>query len=446
MMKQEKVVILGSGESGVGAAILAKKEYASVFISEYSVISEKYKSKLQQFDIDFEEKGHTDEEILSADLIIKSPGIPEKAPVVKAIRNAEIPLISEIEFAARFTNSTIIAITGSNGKTTTTSLIHHVLESAGMEAELVGNIGVSFAESVATKETDVYVVEVSSFQLDDCIDFKPDIAVLTNITPDHLDRYNYDFDLYADAKIKITTNQTGEDSFVYFSDDEVIQNKIKEHKPKSKYYPYSLTTTANQAAYMLDDLLFFNHKEKHEMSIYQLALQGKHNAANSMAAGIVGELMGIRKDLIRQSLQDFQNMEHRMEKVASVRGIEFINDSKATNVNSTWFALESMTKPVVLIAGGVDKGNDYSSLMELMGNKVSALICLGKDNKDLIKAFKNKVDVIEETESMSAAVRMAYYLAKKDQIVLLSPACASFDLFSNYEDRGNQFKQAVREL
>ncbi len=445
-MKSKRVVILGSGESGVGAAILAKKKYASVFISEYSEVSEKYRKKLKTHNIAFEEKGHSLDLILNADLVIKSPGIPDTAPVIRAIKNANIPVISEIEFASRFTDATIIAITGSNGKTTTTSLIHHVLKRGNIHAELVGNIGTSFAESVATKQADVYVVEVSSFQLDDCIDFQPDIAVLTNITPDHLDRYNYDFELYANAKLKITTNQTKENSFVFFYDDEVILRKINEHNPMSTYYSYSLTTTEDQAAYMLDETLFFKIKESHEMSIYQLALQGKHNAANSMAAGIVGELMGIRKDLIRQSLQDFQNMEHRMEKVATVRGIEFVNDSKATNVNSTWFALESMTKPVVLIAGGVDKGNDYSSLMELMNEKVTALICLGKDNNALVKAFKNKVEVIEVTDSMSAAVRMAYYLAKKDQIVLLSPACASFDLFSNYEDRGNQFKQAVREL
>jgi len=433
-MIDARVVILGGGESGVGAAILAKKEYASVFISEYSEISDLYKSKLSQNAIEFEENGHSLDQILSADLIIKSPGIPETVPVMKAIRENNIPVISEIEFASRFTDSTIIAITGSNGKTTTTSLIHHVLTTAEIKAALVGNIGKSFAESVATDPADVYVVEVSSFQLDDCIDFQPNIAVLTNITPDHLDRYNYDFELYADAKLKISANQTEKDAFVYFYDDDVIKRKIKEHLPKSKYYTYSLTTTDGQAAYMLDESLFFNQKKTHEMSIYQLALQGKHNASNSMAAGIVGELMGIRKDLIRQSLQDFQNMEHRMEKVATVRGIEFINDSKATNVNSTWYALESMTKPVVLIAGGIDKGNDYSSLLKLMGDKVSALICLGTDNKKLIKAFEKKVDVIEETDSMSAAVR------------ILSPACASFDLFNNYEDRGNQFKQAVREL
>jgi len=445
-MMKKQIVILGGGESGVGAALLAKQNNALVFVSDYSEISDNYKTVLLESDIAFEEKIHSMERILNADLIIKSPGIPESTTVMKSIRDAKIEVVSEIEYASRFTDSTIIAVTGSNGKTTTTSLIYHILNKAGLRVAIVGNIGDSFAQSVAQKQHDVYVVEVSSFQLDDCNTFKPQIGVLTNITPDHLDRYNNDFSKYADAKWKITAQQDENDHFVFNADDVVIQKKLQEQPPSSNRHGFSLTHNETQAAYTELEEIFFNVNKTYKMSIYQLALQGKHNTANSMAAGIVAELMGIRKEVIRQSLQDFDNIEHRMEKVASVRGIEFINDSKATNVNSTWYALESMNKPVVLIVGGIDKGNDYSSLIPLVEEKVSALICLGKDNEPLVKAFQDKVDVIQQTQSMSAAVRMAYYLAKKNQIVLLSPACASFDLFSNYEDRGNQFKQAVREL
>ena len=443
----KKLVVLGAGESGVGAAVLGKQKGFEVFVSDFGEIKSNFAEQLTHNQIEFEQGGHTNEHILNADVVVKSPGIPDKAPIVKAIRDKGIELISEIEFASRFTDAKIIAITGSNGKTTTTNLIYHILKNADLNVAMVGNVGKSFAAAVAEQNASVYVVEVSSFQLDDIVSFQPNIAVLTNITPDHLDRYNYEFANYIQSKFKIIENQTEQDAFVYNADDEVIASIVADVDFPSQHYSFSLTKPVEQGAYSDGEYAYFTiNQNQYSMSIYQFALKGKHNASNSMAAGIVAELMGIRKDLIRQSLQDFDSLEHRMEQVAFVKGIEFINDSKATNVNSTWFALESMTKPVVWIVGGVDKGNDYESLLPLVKGKVKAIICLGKDNEKIKSAFADVVETIEETQLMTSAVRMAYYLGEKDDAVLLSPACASFDLFNNYEDRGNQFKQAVREL
>ncbi len=443
----QRLVILGAGESGIGAALLGQKLGFDVFVSEYGIISNVAKQELINAGIYFEESGHTEDSILSANLIIKSPGIPEKAPIMKLLREQNKTIISEIEFASRFTEAKLIAITGSNGKTTTTKLTHFILKNGGIDAAMVGNVGDSFARELAKTDHDVFVIEVSSFQLDDISSFHPYIAVLTNLSPDHLDRYNYNYSEYIESKFNIISNQTEQDFFVYSDDDEDTKNWMSTHQIQPQQYSFSTNHKVENGAYIEGDTAYFNIRQnQYNMSIYQFALKGKHNASNSMAATIVSELMGIRKEVIRQSLQDFQSLEHRMEPVASIRGIEFINDSKATNVNSTWYALESMTKPVVWIAGGVDKGNNYASLLPLVKQKVKALVCLGKDNAALIDAFSPVLDQIEETESMSAAVRMAYYLADNESIVLLSPACASFDLFSNYEDRGNQFKQAVREL
>lgn len=443
----KKIIILGAGESGVGSALLAKSLGADVFVSDYGTISPQYKLELQQHNISFEEKKHTTARILQADLVIKSPGIADKVPIVQSIKQAGIPMISEIEFASQHTNAKIIAITGSNGKTTTTNLIYHILKQANMAVAMVGNVGDSFARAVVQNTAEVYVVEVSSFQLDDIDTFQPDIALLLNITPDHLDRYDYQFINYIAAKFRIIENQQSHQAFVYNLDDEVIKQVVNELNLEMNEYSFSQQQEVSQGAYSDGDYLYFNQeKNTFTMSIYDLALQGKHNTSNSMAAGIVANIMGIRKEIIRESLQNFKGLEHRMESVAFVKGIEFINDSKATNVNSTWFALESMKKKVVWIAGGIDKGNDYESLLPLVKEKVKALICLGTDNNALKAAFGDVVEIIEETQSMSNAVRMAYYLAEKEDVALLSPACASFDLFDNYEDRGRQFKQAVREL
>ncbi len=441
------VVILGAGESGIGAALLAKKKEQSVFVSEYGLIADSYRQQLEEAAIPYEQSGHSMPIVLQAQLIIKSPGIPEKAPVMLAIREANIPVISEIEYAARYTQGQLIAITGSNGKTTTTSLIYHILKAGGLDAALVGNIGDSFAGELAKRDHDVFVIEVSSFQLDDTVQFHPNIAVLTNLSPDHLDRYHYNYQEYIDSKFKIVQNQDAHDAFIVSGDDADTQRMMAHRPPRAQVYQFSTEHPVPQGAYQDKDQVFFNVRENQfTMSIYEFALKGKHNTSNSMAAGIVGELMGIRKDVIRQSLQDFRNLEHRMEPVSVVRGVDFINDSKATNVNSTWYALESMNKPVVWIAGGVDKGNDYESLKSLAKSKVKALVCLGTDNAKLKESFGDVIPEVQEAQSMADAVRMAYYLAEKGDVVLLSPACASFDLFNNYEDRGNQFKQAVRDL
>lgn len=443
----KKLVVLGAGNSGLGAAMLGKKLGYSVFVSDANTISDETKNKLKELEIEYEQNGHTVESFVNVDLVVKSPGIPRTVSVVQQLVKQEVPVIGEVEFAFQNADAKIIAITGSNGKTTTANLIYHILHNGGEDVALVGNVGNSFAGELAKKDRRVFVVEISSFQLDDIVHFKPDIAVITNITPDHLDRYENSFSQYVASKFRIIENQTGKDELVYNADDEAISSVLSQINYEGKSYAFSFKQEIEQGAYCDGDYAYFTiNKNQYNMSIYQFALKGKHNASNSMAAGIVADLMGIRKDLIRQSLQDFKSLEHRMEQVAFVRGIEFINDSKATNVNSTWYALESMQKKVIWIAGGVDKGNDYQSLLPLVKEKVKAIICLGKDNEKLIDVFGDVVDTIEETQLMISAVRMAYYLGEKDDVVLLSPACASFDLFNNYEDRGNQFKQAVREL
>lgn len=445
----KRIVILGSGESGVGSAILAQTKGFDVFVSDKGLIAEKYKTVLQEKQIAFEEGQHTEALVLNADEIIKSPGIPDKVELVKKAREKQIPVISEIEFAGRYTNAKKICITGSNGKTTTTLLTYHILQKAGYNVGLGGNVGKSFAWQVATELFDYYVLELSSFQLDGMHNFKADIAVLLNITPDHLDRYDYKFENYAFSKFRITQNQSGEDFFIYCADDKVIEAYMKQLDIKAQKIPFSIKEEIEgPGAYLKDETqITLNYNPKPLiMTIEQLALQGKHNVYNSMAAGLAASIVDIRKDIIRESLEDFENAEHRLEFVASINGIEFINDSKATNVNSAWYALESMQKPVVWIVGGQDKGNDYNELIDLVKEKVKAIVCLGVDNSKIINAFKGVVDTIVETQSATEAVAASYKLGKKGDVVLLSPACASFDLFQNYEDRGMQFKGAVRGL
>ena len=445
----KRLVILGGGESGVGTAVLAKKKGFEVFLSDKGKLKDSYKDVLSQYEIKWEEEQHTEHLILNADEVVKSPGIPDTVALIKKLRESKIPVISEIEFAKRYTNARTICITGSNGKTTTTLLTYHLLKKAGLNVGLGGNVGKSFAMQVATSEFDYYVLELSSFQLDGMFEFKADIAVLLNITPDHLDRYDYKFENYANSKFRIIQNQTQEDAFIYCMDDAEIVKGIKNREIKAKQYPFSIKQKTETGAYLNENnqiVIDTNHINPLFMTIQELALQGKHNIYNSMAAGVAGKLVEIRKDTIRESLSDFHNIDHRLELVGNVHGIEFINDSKATNVNSTWYALESMTNPVILILGGVDKGNDYLMLNDLVKEKVKAIICLGADNKKIIKAFGNIVDTIVEAKSAKEAVAQAYKLGKKGDTVLLSPACASFDLFENYEDRGTQFKQAVRAL
>jgi UDP-N-acetylmuramoylalanine--D-glutamate ligase len=450
---KKRLVILGGGESGIGAALLAQQKGYDVFVSDESSLKDHYRNELEQAAISYEEGKHTRDKILSADEVMKSPGIPEKNVMVKAIHEKRIPVISEIELAARFTgNSKVVAITGSNGKTTTTALTHHILTKGGLDAALVGNIGFSFARQVALDPKPVYVVEISSFQLDDIDRFRPDIAILTNITEDHLDRYDYNFENYIRSKFRVALNQRPEDHFIYCADDEITTKYINNPDKigfaiKSNQLPISMKTELTKGAFIKDgDMYIRTGEEFASMSVFDFALKGKHNQYNTMAACVVGSIMEIRKEKIREAIQDFQNLEHRMEPVATVRGVEFINDSKATNVNSTWYALESMTKPIILIMGGVDKGNDYSLIMDLVKEKVKAIICLGADNRKLHEAFGNTVSTIVNTGSALDAVHAAYHFASKGDVVLLSPACASFDLFKNYEDRGNQFKQAVKEL
>jgi UDP-N-acetylmuramoylalanine--D-glutamate ligase len=440
------MVILGAGESGVGAAILAVQKGWKVFVSDMSQIKEEFQAELTKLGVQWEQGIHSMEVILGADLIIKSPGIPEKAPVMKAIREKDIKVISEIEFGGYHTRGKTICITGSNGKTTTTMLTHHILKKAGLDVGLAGNVGYSFAKQVAEGDHDWYVIELSSFQLDDMYDFHANIAVLTNITPDHLDRYDYEMQNYVDAKFRILQNQTINDWFIYNADDSLISAEMKKRTPSVNLAPFSMKEEQNPGAYALDKQLIININQQFAMSIHELALKGKHNTQNALAAGIAARLVEIRKDIVRESLEDFTNVEHRLEFVAKVNGIEFINDSKATNINSAWFALESMENPTVWIVGGVDKGNDYSELTALVREKVKAIVCLGTDNAKIIEAFSGIVETIVEAKSAVEAVAYGYRLAQKDEIVLLSPACASFDLFENYEDRGNQFKQAVRML
>lgn len=440
------MVILGAGESGVGAAILAVQKGWTVFVSDMSQIKEEFQAELTKLGVQWEQGTHSMEVILGADLIIKSPGIPEKAAVMKAIRAKGIQVISEIEFGGYYSKGKTICITGSNGKTTTTMLTHHILKKAGLDVGLAGNVGYSFAKQVAEGDHDWYVIELSSFQLDDMYDFHANIAVLTNITPDHLDRYDYQMQNYVDAKFRILQNQTSDDWFIYNSDDALISAEMKKRTPSVNLAPFSMKEEQNPGAYALDKQLIININQQFAMSIHELALKGKHNTQNALAAGIAARLVEIRKDIVRESLEDFTNVEHRLEFVAKVNGIEFINDSKATNINSAWFALESMENPTVWIVGGVDKGNDYSELTALVREKVKAIVCLGTDNQKIIEAFSGIVETIVEAKSAVEAVAYGYRLAKKDEIVLLSPACASFDLFENYEDRGNQFKHAVRML
>ncbi len=442
------IVILGAGESGTGAAMLAKKQGYEVFVSDYGKISPQYKSVLTQNEIDFEENGHSFHLIENATEIIKSPGIPDAAPVVKQATGKGIPVISELEFAARYTDAKLICITGSNGKTTTTLLTHHILKQAGLNAGLAGNIGDSFAKQVALENHDIYVLEVSSFQLDGMFRFKADIAVLTNLTPDHLDRYQGRFENYVDSKFRILQNMTEEDAFIFNTDDPVTVRELKKRTILPKKYSLTLNNSpVENGAWLQNNELIFNiNKSKFNMTLEQLALQGKHNVYNSMAASIASRLVDVRKENIKQSLSDFENIPHRLEFVSNVHGITFINDSKATNINSTWYALEYVEAPTVWIVGGQDKGNDYSELMPLVKEKVKAIVCLGVDNSKLHEAFEDYVELMVDASSAREAVVYAYNLAKKGEIVLLSPACASFDLFENYQDRGDQFKKAVKEL
>jgi UDP-N-acetylmuramoylalanine--D-glutamate ligase len=443
-----KLVILGSGESGVGAAILGKKAGYDVFVSDGGTIKPSYKQELFDNGIEFEEGQHSQDKILSADEVMKSPGISEKNEMVKMIRAKNIPVISEIELAYRFKgNSRIVAITGSNGKSTTTALTYHICKTAGLDCAMVGNIGISFAKQVAQDPKEIYVVEVSSFQLDDIKEFRADIAMILNITEDHLDRYDYKFGNYINSKFRVIENQTDKDYFIYCLDDEVITQQIPLLTIHTNPLPFSMKQEVKKGGYIKGDQMMLRiQEERVSMSIYDFALKGKHNNYNTMAAGIAAATLGIRKEKIREAVKNFHSLEHRMEFVAMVRGVEFINDSKATNVNSTWFALESMNKPTVLVLGGTDKGNDYGLIADLVKEKVKAIVCMGADNKKIVEAFKDIVPVIVETDSAKKAVNASFKMAGKGDVVLLSPACASFDLFKNYEDRGTQFKDAVKEL
>jgi len=449
----KRFVILGGGESGVGAALLAKQQGYDVFVSDGSSLKDEYRNELQEAGIPFEEGDHTEEKILDADEVMKSPGIPEKAWIVKKIRARGIEIISEVELAYRFKgNSKIIAITGSNGKTTTTALTYQICKEAGLDCALVGNIGDSFAKQVALNPKPLYVVEVSSFQLDDIRTFRPDIAILTNITEDHLDRYDYKFENYIRSKFRITMNQQQGDVFIYCADDEVTMKYINQpmvigFNIHANQLPISMKRDLPNGAFIKDgDMYVRTGQDFTSMSVFDFALKGKHNHYNTMAACVAAATMDIRKEKIRDAVQNFQTLEHRMEHVVTIRGVEFINDSKATNINSTWYALESMTKPTILILGGVDKGNDYALLNELVKEKVKAIICLGKDNLKIHEAFGGMVSSIVDTANAVEAVQAAFHFATKGDVVLLSPACASFDLFKNYEDRGNQFKKAAKEL
>jgi UDP-N-acetylmuramoylalanine--D-glutamate ligase len=443
----KNIVILGAGESGAGSAILAQRKGFNVFVSDKGEVKQKYREMLDGNKISWEEGKHSEKKILAADEIIKSPGVRDDAPIVIKLREKGIPVISEIEFAGRYATGIKICVTGSNGKTTVTNLIYHMLKKAGKNVAMTGNVGNSFAMAVAEGPYDYYVIELSSFQLDGMYSFKADIAILMNITPDHLDRYNYVLQNYIDSKFRVIRNMTKSEFFIYWADDPIIQAELSKKEYSMTHLPFSADSKEGMAAYIEKNELFIDYRTKTNlMTIHDLALKGRHNVFNSMAAAIAGKVLTIRKDVIRESLADFQGVEHRLEPVITVCGINFINDSKGTNVNSTWYALECMETDVVWIAGGIDKGNNYSELFSVVKQKVRAIVCLGKDNRKIIESFKDKVSTIVETSSMDEAVRSAYYLAKKGQTVLLSPACASFDLFTNYEDRGRQFKQAVRNL
>jgi UDP-N-acetylmuramoylalanine--D-glutamate ligase len=442
-----RLVILGGGESGVGTAILGKKKGYDVFVSDFGKIKDSYKEVLIINGIAWEEGKHTEDLVLNADLVMKSPGIPDKSPIVKQLKSKGIAVISEIEFAAPFTKAFTVGITGSNGKTTTTMLTHHLLKTAGLNVGLAGNVGKSFAWQVADNNYDFYVIELSSFQLDGIVDYRPDIAIITNISPDHLDRYDYKYQNYIESKFRITMNQTEEDFLIYDANDEAILEWLSKNKVKAQLIPFSLTDEFTEGAYIKNNKMEvkINHEE-FTMDTEYIALEGKHNLKNAMAATSVAKILQIRKETIRESLSNFQGVEHRLEKVLKIQNVQYINDSKATNVNSVFFALDSMNTPTVWIVGGVDKGNDYHELMSLVREKVKAIVCLGVDNKKIIDAFGNVVDIMVEVTSMNEAVRMAQRLSEKGDTVLLSPACASFDLFESYEDRGRQFKQAVKNL
>src|SRR5215203_1750296 len=443
----KRLVILGGGESGVGAALLAKQKGYDVTLMDEGSLKDGYRKELQQAGISFLENEIDEVKLLSADEVVKSPGIAEKNEWVKKIRKKGIAIISEIELAFRYKgDSKIIAITGSNGKSTTTALIYHICKQAELNCALVGNIGYSFAKQVAEEPKALYVAEISSFQLDDIVSFRPDVAVLLNITEDHLDRYDYKFENYIKSKFRITMNQHSNGYFIYNLDDDVITNYLKRNQIISNQLPISMKQKVDKGAYIKDDQMHVNvNGDQQQMSIYDFALKGKHNQYNTMAASVAGATMDIRKNKIREAVQTFENLEHRMEVVATVRGVEFINDSKATNVNSTWYALESMTKPTILILGGIDKGNDYSLIADLVKEKVKSIVCMGIDNKKIHEAFEGQVRLVN-TSSAEDAVQASYALATPGDVVLLSPDCASFDLFKNYEDRGKQFKDAVKNL
>jgi UDP-N-acetylmuramoylalanine--D-glutamate ligase len=442
------MVILGGSESGVGAALLAVRRGYDVFVSDGGTLKEEYRQTLSAQNIAFEEGGHTDDRVLDAAEVMKSPGIPEKSDLVKKIRAKGIPVISEIELAYRYKGeSRIIAITGSNGKTTTTAMTYHICRHGGLDCALVGNIGYSFARQVAEDPRPWYVAEISSFQLDDIVSFRPDVAILTNITEDHLDRYDYKFENYIRSKFRIVMNQTADDYFIFNQDDAVITTYISQSNIQSNSFPFTMQQEPNKGGFIKNGQMTVNAgSERLQMSIYDFALKGIHNQYNTMAAGIAAATVGIRKEKIREAIRSFEALEHRMEYVSTVRGVQFINDSKATNVNSTWYALESMEKPTILILGGVDKGNDYSLIRELVKEKVKAIVCLGVDNRKIHEAFQNDVPLMVNTAGAEEAVKAAFHFAVKGDVVLLSPACASFDLFKNYEDRGRQFKEAVRDL
>ena len=442
---EKRIVILGAGESGCGAAVLAKKLGFDVFVSDFGGIADKYKEMLDRRGIPWEEKGHTEELILNAGEVIKSPGIPDEAPIIVKIKDAGIPIISEIEFAGRYTNAKMICITGSNGKTTTTSLIYHIFREAGLNVGLAGNIGNSLALQVAEDDKEYYVVELSSFQLDNMYEFRANVAVLMNITPDHLDRYGYEMQNYVDAKFRILQNQKPDDAFIYWNDDPIIRKELPKYK-HGKLYPFAEEKQEKSAAYTQEEMLVFTEPTPFNMELEELSLTGKHNLYNSMAAGISANVAGIRKETIREALKSFKGVEHRLEKVATIDGVEYINDSKATNVNSCWYALQSMKKKTILILGGKDKGNDYNEIAELVKEKCSGLIFLGADNSKLLDFFKDYGLPIADTHSIDECVNAAYRMAKSGETVLLSPCCASFDLFKSYEDRGKQFKNLVCKL
>lgn len=442
-----RLVILGGAESGVGTAILGKKVGYDIFVSDFGKIKNHYKEVLVINNIQWEEEQHTEDLILNADIVMKSPGIPDNSPIVKKLLKKKIPVVSEIEFASQFTEAITIGITGTNGKTTTTMLTYHLLKSGGINVGLAGNIGKSFAWQVSDEEREVYVLELSSFQLDRIINYKPHIAIITNISPDHLERYNYDYNQYIASKFRITMNQTNEDYLIYNADDDVINEWLSKNKVKAQLIPFSLTKTFQEGVFLKKNHLVINiNNEEFAMGVDHLALEGKHNVKNAMAAMTVAQLMRIRKVTIRESLSDFQAVEHRLEKVLKIQNVQYINDSKATNINATFFALDTINTPIVWIVGGVDKGNDYTELMSFVREKVKAIICLGVDNKKIIDAFENVVDTIIEVVTMQDAVKYAQRLAERGDTVLLSPACASFDLFENYEERGREFKKAVQNL